>query len=239
MGLRYFRCANGCKVERSYLALHESSEGKFYYKRQHFNYCPSCGLMLPDTQRVIRNYFNKINCPKSLSKALDLLIQSEPESAIREAVVTLEKRIKDLSGLSNQHGKRLVSEALDFSYDKQTDTMIKRPLIAINSLKTESDINEQEGLKLMLIGFFQGPRNLYIHNKIPTSIDISISLLDQVAFFIRILDGCSMTKGGRWLKESISTRNMLQNMPNPLHRMLFSFYAYRRSLRNRKNGNKL
>jgi len=239
MGIRYFICANGCKVRRSFFIFRENDEGKYTYQKQRFCYCPNCGLMLPDTQKIIRNFFKSINCPKMLQKSVDLLIQSEPESAVRESVVVLEKRIKELSGLDNLHGKRLVSDALDFTYDKQTEKMMKRPLIAINSLKTESDFNEQEGLKLMLIGFFQGPRNLYVHNKIPTSIDISISLLVQVAFFLRMLDGCSMTKGGHWIKKSISHNEILTNMPNPVDRLIYKYSIWRRRLKHKTDEKRL
>ena len=54
--------------------------------------------------------------------------------------------------------------------DKQTCAIKRAPLIAINGLKNESERNEQDGIRYMLMGFFQGPRNLYQDNHIGSGV---------------------------------------------------------------------
>ncbi len=74
--------------------------------------------------------------------------------------MTVENYLKKKSGFDS-HGFDLATKALSFEIDKQTGEIKKPQLIAINDLKNESDRNEQDGIRYMLMGFFQGPRNLY------------------------------------------------------------------------------
>ena len=74
--------------------------------------------------------------------------------------MTVENYLKKKSGFDS-HGFDLATKALSFEIDKQTGEIKKPPLIAINDLKNESDRNEQDGIRYMLMGFFQGPQNLY------------------------------------------------------------------------------
>ena len=64
-----------------------------------------------------------------------------------------------------------------FEVYKQTGEIKRAPLIAINDLKNESQRNEQDGIRYMLMGFFQGPRNLYQHNHIGSGVSNSISVI--------------------------------------------------------------
>lgn len=235
MSIRFYKCINGCKISRSLFCLSENEDGEYSYKIQKFNYCPKCGAMQKETQEIIKSFFELNHYPESLKTALNLLLHSEPESAVREAVVVLENRIKELSGLNDSHGKKLVSEALDFTYDKQNGMFIKRPLIAINSLETESDFNEQEGIKLMLIGFFQGPRNLYMHNQIPAAVDVSVSLLMQVAFFLKLLEGSSITQKAHWIKTKISYADIISKMPKFTDRLILKSRMWLRYQKHRKS----
>ena len=41
----------------------------------------------------------------------------------------------------------------------------------------------------MLMGFFQGPRNLYQHNHIGSGVSNSISVIIEASFFLHLLDG--------------------------------------------------
>lgn len=79
-------------------------------------------------------------------------------------------------------------------YDKGSMVITKAPLIKLNDLSTESEINEQEGIKLMLIGFFQGPRNIYQHNKNGHGSDTVLPLILDVSMFLNLISGHSMTK---------------------------------------------
>ena len=75
----------------------------------------------------------------------------------------------------------MVTRALSFKIDKQTGEIKRVPLIAINDLKNESERNEQDGIGHMLVGFFQGPRNLYQHNHIGSSVSDSFSAIIEVS----------------------------------------------------------
>ena len=94
----------------------------------------------------------------------------------------------------------------------------KAPLIAINDLKSESDKNEQDGIRYMLMGFFQGPRNLYQHNHIGSGASNSISVIIEASFFLHLLDGHSITQNGRWIPVRTDYRDIYNKMPKPFDR---------------------
>ena len=65
----------------------------------------------------------------------------------------------------------------------------------------------------MLMGFFQGPRNLYQHNHIGSGVSNSISVIIEASFFLNLLDGHSITRNGRWIPEKVDYREIYQKMP--------------------------
>ena len=101
---------------------------------------------------------------------------------------------------------------------KKTGTITKAPLIAINKLQSESDRNEQDGIRYMLMGFFQGPRNLYQHNHIGSGASNSISVIIQTSFFLYLLEGHSITKNGQWIPTKLNYREIYQKMPKRFDR---------------------
>ena len=131
--------------------------------------------------------------------------------------MTVENYIKKKSGLDS-HGFDLATRALSFEIDKQTGALKKAPLVAINDLKNESDRNEQDGIRYMLMGFFQGPRNLYQHNHIGSGASNSISVVIEASFFLHLLDGHSITQYGHWISEKTDYREIYQKMPKRLDR---------------------
>lgn len=72
--------------------------------------------------------------------------------AVLEAVKGVAERLRQLSGLSID-GAELVNQALS----------TKAPLLALNSLSTETEVSEQKGICNLLIGLFGAIRNPTAH----------------------------------------------------------------------------
>ena len=73
-------------------------------------------------------------------------------NAVFEAVKGLAQRIRDLSGLGSDGGE-LITEAFS----------VKSPIIAFNSLQTETERSEQKGIANLMIGLFGAIRNPTAH----------------------------------------------------------------------------
>ena len=173
---------------------------------------------MPYTQKSIEDFFEVCNIHPMLKNAKRLFLKSEFESAAREAFVVVESVLRSKSGL-DLSGRKLASNALTFSTDKNTSEITKKPLIAINELRTESERDEQEGIKLMLMGFFQGLRNLYHHNQIGSGVSNALTVLIDASFFLHLLDGHSVTKNGRWIRTNIDLKDIYYLMPKKLDRL--------------------
>jgi uncharacterized protein (TIGR02391 family) len=108
------------------------------------------------------------------------LIQENYFHAVLEATKSISNKIREISG-SSLDGNKLIYEV--FNKDK--------PLIAINSLTTDSEKNEQLGLKNLLNGIFSMFRNVVAHEaKITWSISEqdAIDLFTTLSFIHRKLD---------------------------------------------------
>ena len=173
---------------------------------------------MPISLERLKGFFEVYNIHPLLQNSVDLFYKSEFESAAREAFVTVENVLRDKSKLES-HGFDLATKALSFECDKKTGEVTKQPLIAINGLKNESDRNEQEGIRYMLMGFFQGPRNLYQHNHIGSGVSNSISIVIEASFFLHLLDGHSITKSGQWIPAKADYWDIYQRMPNRFDRL--------------------
>ena len=169
------------------------------------------------SQEKLSNFFDVYNIHPALKAAQNLLCKSEFEAAAREAFVAVETVLKKKSGLDS-HGFDLATKALSFEVDKKTGEVIKAPLIAINALKCESDRNEQDGIRYMLMGFFQGPRNLYQHNHIGSGASNSLSIVIEASFFLWLLDGHSITKNGHWISTQVDYQEIYNKMPRRIDR---------------------
>lgn len=164
-----YACPNGCSLPPRKKQLREYRNGTYGFDFYDFTFCPCCGSLMPYSLKKLKGFFEVYNIHAALSDAVQLIYKSEFESAAREAFVAVENYLKKKSGLDS-HGFDLATRALSFEIDKQTGEIKRAPLIAINDLKNESERNEQDGIRYMLMGFFQGPRNLYQHNHIGSGV---------------------------------------------------------------------
>lgn len=184
---------------------------------------------MPKTKATILEFLEIYRIHPRLKPAISLILKSELDSAVREAFVVLETVISEKTGITNSHGRDLVAKAFSFEIDNATGEIKKAPLIAINELKTESDRNEHEGIKLMLIGFFQGPRNIFHHKQIPASMDMKITIVLQTSFFLWLIDGHSLLQKGRWIPKKLDNKMILAKMPRLSDRLRFKSMIRRRA----------
>lgn len=101
--------------------------------------------------------------------------------AVLEAIKGVAERIRVLSGLGTD-GAELVNTVFS----------VKLPILAINSLKTETEISEQKGFSNILVGLFGTVRNPTAHSpKIvwPMSELDALDIFSLVSFIHRKLDG--------------------------------------------------
>lgn len=183
-----YLCRNKCTIEFHQNLLEKTGLTFNDIATQgHFNCCPICGELYPATIKKILDYFEILQIQKSLSSAVKLLTLSQFDSAIREAIIVLENRIQKLANLPNLNGAELISSA--FSFDHKGGSVIQPPKIKINELMDITDINEQEGLKLSLLGFFKGLRNIYMHKSVDVRFYFVFSIFTQISFFLRIIEG--------------------------------------------------
>lgn len=181
MRRKEYACPNGCSLPPRRKQLREYNDGTYGFDFYDFTFCPCCGSLMPYSLKKLKGFFEVYNIHAALSDAVQLIYKSEFESAAREAFVAVENYLKKKSGLDS-HGFDLATRALSFEIDKQTGEIKRAPLIAINDLKNESQRNEQDGIRYMLMGFFQGPRNLYQHNHIGSGVSNSISVIIEASF---------------------------------------------------------
>jgi uncharacterized protein (TIGR02391 family) len=80
------------------------------------------------------------------------LLEENYFHAVLEAVKGVAERLRYISGLTND-GADLINQALS----------TKTPIIALNSLKTDTEISEQKGVANLLIGVFGAVRNPTAH----------------------------------------------------------------------------
>lgn len=100
--------------------------------------------------------------------------------AVLEAIKGVAARIREISGL-NTDGAELVNTAFS----------TKNPLIALNSLTTETEISEQKGFTNILVGLFGAVRNPTAHApKVtwPMSEHDALDILSLVSLVHRKLD---------------------------------------------------
>lgn len=80
------------------------------------------------------------------------LLQENYFHAVLEAVKSVAERLRQMSGLGTD-GAELVNAALS----------VKSPILAINSLTSETEISEQKGIANLLVGIFGAIRNPTAH----------------------------------------------------------------------------
>ncbi len=227
---RSYKCPKGCKLPPRRKELRENKDHTYSFGYRDLPFCPVCGSLMPGSLEKLKGFFEVYNIHPSLQNSVDLMYKSEFQSAAREAFITLENALRKKSGL-DLHGFDLATKALSFECDKKTGEVTKQPLIVINGLKSESDRNEQEGIRYMLMGFFRGPRNLYQHNHIGSGVSNSVSIVIEASFFLHLLDGHSITKNGQWIPAKADYWDIYQRMPNRFDR-----WRFKRMLKKRKRA---
>lgn len=106
--------------------------------------------------------------------------------AVHEAAKSLADRVRELTGLSFD-GAQLFETALKVS----------DPYIALNKLQTNSEKNQQNGMREMLCGVFHMVRNVTAHElRIRWDINENdaIDILTQVSYLHKLLDICVIVK---------------------------------------------
>ena len=152
----------------------------------YFNLCPVCGELFRKSKRTIISYLHLICAHEEeiLEPTLKLARKGELTAAAREALIALEDCVKRVSKLKHLRGKNLMTEAFSFDWDSATKKITKRPVIAVNKLRTESQRNEQSGIQHISIGLMVGPRNILAHNSGGITIGSSLSIISAVAFVL-------------------------------------------------------
>lgn len=111
------------------------------------------------------------------------LLEENYFHAVLEAAKGLAERIRDLSGL-DMDGAELINTAFS----------VKSPMIAINSLQTETERSEQKGIANLLVGLFGAIRNPTAHApKITWAMpeQDAIDIFSLISFIHRKLDNAT------------------------------------------------
>ena len=214
-----YQCPNGCKLPPRRKTICEDNNGNYYWGYHDFPFCPVCGSLMPQTIVSLKGFFDFYQIHPKLKHSVELIYKSELGAAVREAYIVLETTLQEKSGLTHLWGKDLAAQALKFKYDTKEKVLQEAPLIAINKLDTPSRVNEQEGLMYMLMGYFQGTRNIYQHKLVGTSANMIIISVLQISYFLKLLDGQSITVNGHWIPTSMSVNSILSHTPKKLDRM--------------------
>lgn len=231
--MKRFKCDDCGRTIRIYKGPIKHKNGMYTYDYRIPRFCPHCGNMMPSYRRYIIDIFKIYDLNQNLNRAKKLMLNAEYESACRECFVILENAIKKESGIKGLHGSELVSKAFSLKYDKSTFVITQSPLIAINNLSNESEINEQDGMMHMLMGFFRGPRNIYQHNKVRLGFSMSFSILIQTSFYLDIIVGKhSLLSRPYWVKTKIkdTPEEMYHKMPKRWDRILFKFDCMKKGI---------
>jgi hypothetical protein len=151
-----------------------------------FNLCPVCGELFNKSKRTIISYLRLICAHEEefLESTIKLAQKGELTAAARQALITLEACVKQTSKLKHLRGRKLMVEAFSFNWDGNTKKITKRPVIAVNKLKTESERNEQDGIQHLAVGLMAGPRNILAHCHGNITIGNSLSIISAVAFVL-------------------------------------------------------
>lgn len=188
MAKRDYKCINKCTfIEDKEIKEKLGIEFIDIANRFDFKVCARCGALYPASIKKIKAYYNMVQIPDVFNKALDLLYISQYESAVRESIIVLENEIQRISELHDLNRFKLISEAFKYSYDSKNDSISLEPKIKINSLSNITERNEHEGLQFMLMGFFKGIRNIYMHKNVSATITISLNLIPQIAFYYLLI----------------------------------------------------
>ncbi len=152
----------------------------------YFNLCPECGELFSKSKRTIKDYLRLICTHEKevLESTIKLAQKGELTAAALQALIALEDCVRQTSGLKNLRGRDLMGAAFSFTWDSSKNKVTKKPKIAINGLKTESERNEQSGVQYIAIGLMAGPRNVLAHTHSGILISDALSIISAVSFVL-------------------------------------------------------
>lgn len=112
--------------------------------------------------KLEKNYFELLSIHPEIRKVSERLFNNKHYSqAIYEAYKKIVNMVKDKTNRPKENEKELDGKDLMFKvFNKQN------PILKLNNLSTESDINEQEGFMHLYAGAVQGIRNPKAHDNI-------------------------------------------------------------------------
>jgi uncharacterized protein (TIGR02391 family) len=123
---------------------------------------------------MMESFFYRVPTSKALSQAMKQLLKNECEAAVRTALILVEESIRTKTGLDNQ-GADVVSKAFTYTLDT-SGSVAEAPKIRVNSLLTEAERNEHEGIKLLGMGMMRGMRNIVAHSTAKISPKTCVSI---------------------------------------------------------------
>ena len=162
---------------------------KLPYTIRNANFCPNCCALLDGTKKFIDNYFNRTNLNNELAEVKRLFLKNEYVAAARVATIVLERIIKRLINEDKLQGSDLMAKAFSFDFDEKTNTLIKEPLIKVNTLQSISERNEQDGMKFICMGLMKGARNVLAHSIGHTLPFRCLNLISQIDYIIKEIVG--------------------------------------------------
>jgi uncharacterized protein (TIGR02391 family) len=115
------------------------------------------------------------------------LLQDNYFHAVLEAIKGIADRVRAMSGLTGD-GAELINQAFS----------TKAPILALNTLKSETEVSEQKGITNIIVGLFGAIRNPTAHApKITWAMQEqdAIDILGLVSFVHRKLDGAVKVAG--------------------------------------------
>lgn len=191
------------------LPISRNDDGTFRFEIKYSNNCPNCGSLYKDIRKKYQAIFSFIGISERLKYVESIFLDGHFDSATREAAIVLENVIRDNAGIDG-YGTVLVERAFK-------NNSGNNPLIALNELETKSEQNEQEGIEMMIEGFFKSIRNITLHNSIGHGSFQTFEIICFVDFVIKLIDGESFTKRAHWKKVSTEQQDII--IPKLIDRM--------------------
>jgi len=141
--------------------------------------------------------FDLLELHPRIKKASERLFKDgHYHNAVREAYITLEALVKEKSGISDLSGTKLMTEVFSFEYDKKDKKIKKKPILMLNTLKTLTERDEQQGFMYLFMGASLAIRNPSVHESfIRDDPFAALKLLAFASMLAKRLDEAKKTEG--------------------------------------------
>ena len=142
---------------------------------------------LPSTESVINLFDALIDNPSLQDTCRQLFNDAHYTRAVEEAFKCLNNAVKEKSGIAGKDGSSLMTEALSAN----------NPVLYLNSLNSQSDLDEQQGYMQIYAGAMTGVRNPRAHDhEIADSPEVAMELLILANHLMRKLDSSTTNRLG-------------------------------------------